>query len=93
MRDSETETAEKLFEKISVCEPKIIPTIIKSYHRPKDEDFSAWFVTWVSDTINLFAIEKYTFGIFVYPIYMFLMTSIIVVILLSKRLSKNLKVK
>lgn len=67
----------------------IVPTIVKSYLRSEDEDFGAWFGTWVSDGMNMFAVESLRFGILVYPIYMFVSTSIVVAILFVKRLSRS----
>ena len=64
----------------------LIPTIKKSYLRPEGEDFWAWFGTGTADTINLFAIEKFTFGVMVYPVYMLVLDIIIVVLLARGRI-------
>jgi len=64
----------------------LIPTIKKSYLRPEGEDFWAWFGTGTADTINLFAIEKFTFGVMVYPIYMLILDLIIVILLARGRI-------
>lgn len=61
----------------------LIPTIKKSYLRPQGEDFWAWFGTGAADTINLFAIERFTFGVVVYPVYM-LISDIIIITLLAR---------
>lgn len=63
----------------------IIPTIKKSYLRPEGEDFWAWFGTGLADSLNMFAVEKFTFGILVYPIYMLVSDLIIIFILLLKK--------
>jgi hypothetical protein len=63
----------------------IIPTIKKSYLRPEGEDFWAWFGTGVADSMNMFAVERFTFAIVVYPIYMLLSDLIIIFILLWKK--------
>lgn len=63
----------------------IIPTIKKSYLRPEGEDFWAWFGTGVADSLNMFAVERFTFAILVYPIYMLLSDLIIIFILLLKK--------
>jgi hypothetical protein len=63
----------------------IIPTIKKSYLRPEGEDFWAWFGTGVADSLNFFAVEKFTFAILIYPIYMLLSDLIIIFILLLKK--------
>jgi hypothetical protein len=69
----------------------LIPTIKKSYFRPKGENFWAWLGTGIGDTINLFAIEKRTFGVVVYPVYMLLADLIIIFILFLRRIKKTVK--
>lgn len=68
----------------------IVPTIKKSYNKPEGEDFSAWFGTGLADTMNLFAVERGTFGILVYPIYMLVSDLIIIIILLIKKPRKGI---
>lgn len=63
----------------------IIPTVKKSYLRPEGEDFWAWFGTGVADTLNMFAVERFTFAILLYPIYMLVSDLIIIVILLFRK--------
>ena len=63
----------------------VTPTIKKSYLRPEGEDFWAWFGTGVADSLNMFAVEKFTFAILVYPIYMFISDFIIIFILLLRK--------
>lgn len=48
-----------------------LPTVKKIYHDPKSEDRSAWVLATVANLINLFAVEKWTFTIAIYPMYMF----------------------
>ncbi len=63
----------------------IVPTIKKSYSRPEGEDFWAWFGTGLADSLNMFAVERFTFAVLVYPIYMLISDLIIIVILLFKK--------
>lgn len=63
----------------------IIPTIKKSYLRPEGEDFWAWFGTGFADTLNMFAVERFTFAILLYPIYMLVSDLIIIFILFLKK--------
>ena len=63
----------------------IVPTIKKSYLRPEGEDFWAWFGTGLADGLNMFAVEKFTFAILVYPIYMLVSDLIIIIILAIKK--------
>ncbi|OGI68051.1 hypothetical protein A2738_02580 [Candidatus Nomurabacteria bacterium RIFCSPHIGHO2_01_FULL_42_15] len=63
----------------------IVPTIKKSYLRPEGEDFWAWFGTGVADSLNMFAVERFTFAILLYPIYMLVSDLIIIFILLLRK--------
>ncbi len=63
----------------------LVPTIKKSYLRPEGEDFWAWFGTGIADTLNLFAVERLTFAILVYPIYMLVSDLIIIFILFLRK--------
>ncbi|MEK7586201.1 MAG: hypothetical protein AAB477_03175 [Patescibacteria group bacterium] len=63
----------------------IVPTIKKSYQRPEGEDFWAWFGTGLADGLNMFAVEKLTFAILIYPIYMLVSDLIIISILFFKK--------
>ena len=63
----------------------LIPTIKKSYKRPAGEDFWAWFGTGMADTLNLFAVERFSFAILLYPIYMLVSDLIIICILFFKK--------
>ncbi len=63
----------------------LIPTIKKSFLRPEGEDFWAWFGTGVADSLNLFAAEKPSFAILLYPVYMLVSDLIIIFILLLKK--------
>lgn len=65
----------------------IIPTIKKSFLRPEGEDFWAWFGTGLADGLNMFAVEKFSFAILLYPIYMLVSDLIIILILLLKKKS------
>jgi len=67
----------------------LIPTIKKVYLRPEGEDFNAWLVTGIADSMNLFALEKFTFGVMVYPIYMLISDLIILLLLVRKKLFKK----
>lgn len=63
----------------------VIPTIKKSFNRPQTEDFWAWLGTGIADALNVVAVEKFTFAILLYPIYMFVSDWIIILILLFKK--------
>jgi hypothetical protein len=66
----------------------LVPTIKKSWNRPQGENFWAWFGTGVGDTMNIFAIERMSFGIVVYPVWMLLQDLVIIVILFKGKIKK-----
>ncbi|MEI8175051.1 MAG: hypothetical protein WCG28_03820 [bacterium] len=63
----------------------VVPTIKKSYLRPEGEDFWAWFGTGVADSLNFFAVERMTFAVLVYPIYMLVSDLIVISILFMRK--------
>ncbi|OGI85698.1 hypothetical protein A3A01_00080 [Candidatus Nomurabacteria bacterium RIFCSPLOWO2_01_FULL_39_17] len=74
-----------LITNLAVDSFAIVPTIKKSYLRPEGEDFWAWFGTGLADSLNMFAVERFSFAILIYPIYMLVSDLIIIVILLFKK--------
>lgn len=48
----------------------ILPTIKKSYKEPKTESGVSWGLEFIASIINLFAINSWTFSIYVYPVYL-----------------------
>ncbi len=48
----------------------ILPTIIKSYYRPENEDISAWILSSIAGIFNLLAIENWNIEISLYPLYL-----------------------
>ncbi len=62
----------------------IVPTMKKSYVRPKGESFTAWTCTSLGDFLNLLSVETYTFVIILYPAWM-LFTDLIIVGLLGRK--------
>lgn len=66
----------------------IMPTILKSYLRPKEEDVTAWVLSTIASVFNLLAVERWEFAIAVYPVYMLIGNGIITLLLfLSPRVS------
>lgn len=55
-----------------------IPTVIKAYREPKTEVYLQWVMTALGGLFSLFAITKIDLILFVYPGYVFLMDSMIV---------------
>lgn len=67
-----------------------VPTIKKSYLRPEGEDLFAWLLTGTANTMNLFAVEKFTFAVFLYPVYVFIIDCVVIALLILRR--KNGKI-
>ena len=71
-----------------------LPTIRKSYYEPEKEDKTAWAMGFMGNTANLFAVERWSFAIAVYPVYMFIGCGIITALIFfrprgQKRESSN----
>ena len=65
-----------------------LPTIRKAYHEPESEDRAAWVLASAANTANLFAVERWTFTIAIYPIYMFTACGLITAFLFIRRNQK-----
>ena len=59
----------------------LLPTIKKSYLRPEGEDKVAWTLESLAGILNIFAIERWIFGIAFYPIYLLTINGIITLLL------------
>lgn len=66
-----------------------LPTIRKVYHEPESEDSTAWVLSFVANTINLFAVERWTFKIAIYPMYMFTTCGLLTALIFIKRKHKK----
>lgn len=62
-----------------------IPTLKKSYLNPAGEDWLTWILFWAANILNLFAIEKWNLAMALYPLYLFLISGAMVVILTARR--------
>lgn len=69
----------------------VLPTIKHIRKNPDDEGFAGWFITWIADCVNLFAVDKPVFGVVIYPVYMFVIDGIMVLFLWlgKKKYKKN----
>ena len=74
-----------LFTNILVNLFGLLPTIRKSYLRPRGENLFAWELDFFASVINLFAVERWAFAIAVYPLYLVFLNGIIAAILVSRR--------
>ena len=66
----------------------LVPTIKKSYLRPAGEDRTAWTLESIAGALNIFAIERWTFGIAFYPIYLLVINGIVTLLLYRPTLKK-----
>lgn len=62
----------------------MIPTLVKSFLDPLSEDVLAWWVTVLSNVLNVMALETWEFSIAVYPIYMVVVNGLVALFLLKK---------
>jgi len=65
-----------------------IPTLIKTYHEPETEDFTAWTIFFIANTIQLFAITRWNIAS-VYPVYLFLLAGSLVAFIMKGKLKKT----
>ncbi len=63
----------------------VVPTIRKTLHRPEHENKTAWGLTFGGQLLNAFAVERLTFSILLYPLYMILTNGVIFVLQFRKR--------
>lgn len=54
-----------------------LPTIKKTYTEPENEDRLSWALFFAGNTLNLFAVNPWTFAIAIYPLYLFIGCGII----------------
>ena len=64
----------------------LLPTIKKGYLRPWTEDPFSWTMWFFGSVLNLLAVERWTFGIAIYPIYMAIGNGLIVALIYRKSL-------
>jgi hypothetical protein len=63
-----------------------LPTIKKSYYEPETENILTWSLYLVASTLNLVAIENWSFELSVFPLYIFCVNVIIVALLLRPKM-------
>lgn len=62
-----------------------LPTIRKSYYEPEKESKMAWTLFSAGSIINLLAVKPWAFEIYVYPVYIFLINTIIAILVLRPK--------
>jgi hypothetical protein len=63
-----------------------LPTIKKSYHEPETENTLTWILYLVASTLNLFALEHWSFALCAFPLYIFCVNIIIVTVLFRPKM-------
>ncbi len=63
-----------------------LPTLRKSYYQPHTEDILTWSIFLTANTLNLFAINDWSFALCAYPFYLFCNTVVIVGLLLRPKI-------
>lgn len=56
-----------------------LPTLVKSYSDPESEDRTAWLLFVTGNTVNLFALKKWTIILAAYPVYMVAVSGLIAI--------------
>ena len=62
-----------------------LPTIRKTYKDPSSENIWTWFLFTLSAFIALFAIKDFSYGILIFPLYLFVYESLMCILILRKR--------
>jgi hypothetical protein len=63
-----------------------LPTLKKSYQEPETENLLTWSLYLAGSTFNLFAVERFSFALLVFPIYIFSINAAIVILLLRSKI-------
>ncbi len=63
----------------------LIPTLYKTWHKPKEENMMGWLIITIASVINLFAIDSFQLGIVIYPIYAVVSCGSIVFVIFWKK--------
>lgn len=59
-----------------------IPTLVKTYKEPETEDFTAWLIFFIANTMQLFAISTWSLPA-IYPIYLFFLAGAMVMFIVK----------
>jgi hypothetical protein len=62
-----------------------LPTIRNAWHRPQDEDLTSWLIFTVGNALNILAIDRWTWEIASYPLYITFANAIVLSLLLRPR--------
>ncbi len=65
-----------------------VPTIKKIYHDPDSEDLIFWVMSFVATVLNLLAIENFSLSFVVFPLYLFGLNIVILILLTRHKWSQ-----
>ena len=65
-----------------------IPTIVKAYKSPKSELPIAWFACMLAGLLSLFAVRSLTLIDFLYPLYLFIFTTVFLTVIIFRNKNK-----
>ena len=65
-----------------------VPTIIKTHREPDTEDFTAWLIFFVANTLQVFAISEWGLAA-LYPLYLFVLAAMIVFLIVKDKIKKS----
>ena len=69
----------------------VLPTIKKSYLRPYSEDALTWIFVCIASVLNLIAVREWNFSIYIYPVYMFIFNTLIMLFVITPKLRNRLE--
>lgn len=65
----------------------VLPTFKKSYQEPESENLLTWVLYLLSSILLILSVESWTWALGLFPIYLFTVNSIIVLLLLREKLA------
>lgn len=66
-----------------------LPTIRKAYYKPHTEEPLPWIIFLTAHTLNLCALSSWSFEILAYPLYLFSVVAVIVILLLRPQIKSK----
>ncbi len=61
-----------------------LPTVRKTYRDPLGENTWAWILFFTANTLNLFALNTLNFAIVIYPLYLFVISAVILTLVFAR---------
>lgn len=77
-----------LFINVLIDATGAIPTLVKAYHEPETEDFTAWTIFLMGNTLQVFAISYWNIAA-IYPIYLVMLAGAMVAFILKGKIKRR----